>query len=228
LLGGPLGGAVGGVVGSGIGSLIGSLFGPHINPANQPDINNTQTFGQDIANLQGKAAANGQNFTEDSQVMSALGGLNMLDFIKEWITQKGGVGLSQDQISEFSAYGVGGGANGTGLGNLTNGNLDFGPAAGTNFAAFYQQASDAITAITASIQQTAAAPGAQASRGSQSFAWQNVNAQSPVNVNQVLNFGDVNGMSPSDLQPITDAASQAWTALRFAQTRQFSVSSIGS
>jgi hypothetical protein len=38
----------------------------------------------------------------------------------------------------------------------------------------------------------------------------------------------VNGMSPSDLQPITDAASQAWTALRFAQTRQFSVSSIGS
>lgn len=62
---------VGGLAGGGIGSL----FGNHFNPASEPDINQTQQWGQELADLQGSTAgspmmANGQAFTMDSWTQS--------------------------------------------------------------------------------------------------------------------------------------------------------------
>jgi len=63
------------LVGSLFGSEIGNLFGNHFNPADEPDVYQTQLWGQELADLQGSTSgdpmiANGQNFVMDSWTSS--------------------------------------------------------------------------------------------------------------------------------------------------------------
>jgi hypothetical protein len=101
LIAGPVGGAVGTAVGSILGSVVGGLFGSHTSAARDPDIFNTQTYGQGIANLTGSLSANGQQFSESLGLQQSLGGDTELQAIAAYIAKTGGTGLTPQQLAEF-------------------------------------------------------------------------------------------------------------------------------
>jgi hypothetical protein len=76
---GPVGMIIGSLLGALAGTALGSLFGDHFPKANEPDIYQTQQWGQELADLQGSTAgnpmiANGQDFVMDSSTSSQTQG----------------------------------------------------------------------------------------------------------------------------------------------------------
>ena len=76
---GPVGMILGALLGSLAGGALGSLFGDHFPKANEPDIYQTQQWGQELADMQGSTSgdpmiANGQDFVMDSSTSSQTQG----------------------------------------------------------------------------------------------------------------------------------------------------------
>jgi hypothetical protein len=88
-MGGPVGGAIGNALGSFLGNTIGGLFGPHVNAYNNPDIDDTQNYGQGLANAVGTAGANGQSFTESSTDQDVFGGKTGVQAVQNTLAQYG-------------------------------------------------------------------------------------------------------------------------------------------
>lgn len=63
--------------------------GNHDNPQNMPDKYDTQNYGQQTANLRGQMGASGQNFTEESNLVSLFGGRPGIQMIEETLAQYG-------------------------------------------------------------------------------------------------------------------------------------------
>jgi hypothetical protein len=60
------------------------LFGHQTNQAAEPDIYDTQNYGQGVANLTGKeAGANGQSFDPNQMMLNEDGGMGLISFIEE-------------------------------------------------------------------------------------------------------------------------------------------------
>jgi hypothetical protein len=130
-------------------SLIGSLFGDHFSQANEPDIYDTQAYGQAIANVQGASGANGQNFTLDPAIAAVTNGLPEGQYIENFLKGKSSAQLTSVFGTEassiqsmFGSYGEDGG--------LTNGsNGNFSVSGQTyNWQQINTEATDAFTAIT--------------------------------------------------------------------------------
>jgi hypothetical protein len=134
--------------------LLTALFGGgnKANPTQNPDEFESQTnFGQDIADLQGKAGASGVNYTEDPQVANELGGQTMLQYINSNLAI-----LPQSLAAEFAGM--------TGIDNLNNGNMQLhgdngqvGPM--ENWNTLFQSAQTAVTDIMNQIQSGAQTAG---------------------------------------------------------------------
>jgi hypothetical protein len=141
------GGPIGGMIGSSIGGLIGSLFGNKgVNAHDNPDITNTQQYGQGLANLIGaQAGANGQTFQEDSATSSLTGGLGEGQTIANYIAKTGGAGLSNQEISLFSQFTQGADA----ITGLKDGVLSFKNGASAYWSDVLQMAQDSMTKLEA-------------------------------------------------------------------------------
>jgi hypothetical protein len=107
--GNSLWGSLGGGLGAGLGLLLhanpliglgidllmglaGSLFGNHFNPADEPDISQTDAWGQANADMQGMTAAdpmnaNGKQFTMDGQTAQATGGRGWNIMMEKFVQQ---------------------------------------------------------------------------------------------------------------------------------------------
>lgn len=146
-----LGGAV-------LGGGLGGMFGPKLNAQNNPDIFDTQNFGQDMANLAGNGptsglkgswTANGQNFSEDPAMAQEMGNQGELMFISNWIknnpTQAAKV-LSPQQIQDFSNL-SNVTPNGGPIANGKNGNLTLSNGITMYWKDLSQSANDASQAI---------------------------------------------------------------------------------
>ena len=71
-------------------ALLAAVFGGHRdNPANMPDKYDTARYGQEVADLHGTNGANGQNFVEDAQLKTVLGGRTGIAAIEETLAQYG-------------------------------------------------------------------------------------------------------------------------------------------
>jgi len=141
---GPWGALLGGLIGAGFGSL----FGNHFNPADEPDINKTQEWGQWLADLQGKTSgnpmnANGQQFVMDSQTSSSTKNKGWNIVMEDFVAKFRG---KEDQLPA-SLKGVfkdisdlWGGAQGQAdfNGDGKDGNLDIGSGKRANYATFWQ------------------------------------------------------------------------------------------
>jgi hypothetical protein len=128
-----------------LGGVVGGLFGPHLNAQNNPDILNTQNYGQAMANLGGNGGAdwsqpymaNGSAFTEDPNLASQLGGHGEVTAIADYIKESGGAGLDQNLKQLFSGA--------TGVQYLKNGMV----ALGNGMQEYWSNLStDAQTALT--------------------------------------------------------------------------------
>lgn len=140
---GPLGGAAGG--------FIGSLFGHADNQAAMPDKYNTASWGQENADLWGATAsrqmhANGQSFTENSQLASQLGGKGMLQYIAAWIStnpKDAEKVLGKENVKLFSGLNLS-----TPVVGGKDGNLNLANGQTMQYDALYKAAQQAITSIT--------------------------------------------------------------------------------
>jgi len=104
-------GPLGALAGAALGSILGGIFGHKDNPAQMPDKYNTQSWGQDNANLWGATSsnpmnANGQQFVMDPQLAQMTGGKGLLQWLGQYIQQTGGKGLTPQQIAEFQGENV--------------------------------------------------------------------------------------------------------------------------
>lgn len=149
---GPIGIAAG--IGVGLLSMLlggKGMFGP--NPANEPDISNTQAWGQENANLWGagvqfkqKMNANGQQFKMNSNLASETGGMGLLQYIASYIGSSGSAsaktllgglystfaGLNPDKIDVKSGK---------------NGQLDLANGVTIGYQQLYQEAMQALKLI---------------------------------------------------------------------------------
>jgi hypothetical protein len=135
--------------------LLAALFGGggnKANPTTNPDEFESQTnFGQDIADLQGKAGASGVNYSEDPSVSNALSGQTMLQYINSNLSL-----LPQSLAQEFAGM--------TGIDNLHNGNMQLHGDSGQvgpmeNWNTLFQSAQTAVTDIMNQIQSGAESAG---------------------------------------------------------------------
>jgi hypothetical protein len=71
-------------------TVFGGLFGGKKgSAATEPDVYDTQNYGQGTANLVGTAGANGQSFTESSTDLQTFGGLNGIQAVQNTLAQYG-------------------------------------------------------------------------------------------------------------------------------------------
>jgi hypothetical protein len=89
---GPLGMIVGSLLGALVGTELGGLFGDHFPKANEPDIYQTQAWGQELADMQGSTSgnpmiANGQNFVMDSNTSSETAGQGWNVMIESFVAK---------------------------------------------------------------------------------------------------------------------------------------------
>jgi hypothetical protein len=103
VVGTALGGPVVGSIAGAVGGFLGSLFGNHTPAANEPDIYNTQAYGQGVADLLGNAGANGQSFTEDQNTLKAFNGATGLAGV-EMELAKGQTQFMQDTGETAAQY----------------------------------------------------------------------------------------------------------------------------
>ena len=76
-------------VGIAVGALVAIFGGDHDNPANMPDKYDTARYGQEIADLQGVAGANGESFTESAPLKDLFGGRTGIQAIEETLAEYG-------------------------------------------------------------------------------------------------------------------------------------------
>jgi hypothetical protein len=70
--------------------LVSAIFGGnHDNPADMPDVYDTQRYGQGVADLIGAASANGTQFTENSAIQSEFGGRTGIQAVEEMLAEYG-------------------------------------------------------------------------------------------------------------------------------------------
>ncbi len=69
-------------------TVFGGLFGKKPGK-DEPDITDTQNYGQGTANLVGTAGANGQSFTESASDLQTFGGLNGIQAVQNTLAQYG-------------------------------------------------------------------------------------------------------------------------------------------
>ncbi len=113
LASGPAGWAL--LAGAGLlGGIVGGAFGPHLNAQNAPDLFNTASYGQAMANMGGNGGvdwalpymANGQSFTEDSKLSSELGGHGEIAYIANYLKNNpnaaAAAGLTPDEVADFT------------------------------------------------------------------------------------------------------------------------------
>ena len=144
--------------GAGLIDFLGGMFGGNKNPAQMPDIFQTQAFGQSMANLAGNGivpglkgtwTANGQQFTEDPSLAQAMGGQGELMFISNWIKsnpQEAQTLLGPTVVSEFSGL-QNVTANGGPIANGKNGNITLSNGVTMNWQALTNAANQAAQAI---------------------------------------------------------------------------------
>lgn len=89
---GPAGMIIGSVIGALLGTVLGGLFGDHFSQGSEPDIYNTQAWGQELADMQGSTAgnpmiANGQDFVMDSSTSSQTQGLGWNVLIEKFVAK---------------------------------------------------------------------------------------------------------------------------------------------
>jgi hypothetical protein len=125
------------------------LIGPK--PANEPDIYQTGTWGQDNANLWGAGTgqfantpmnANGQQFAMSSSLSQQTGGLGLLQYIASYM-QQGGTALPAQLAAAFKGLNT----TGTDITSGKNGNLTLANGQTFNYNTLYQMAMQAFTAI---------------------------------------------------------------------------------
>jgi hypothetical protein len=89
---GPAGMILGALLGGVAGTLIGGLFGDHFPKSNEPDVYQTQQWGQELADLQGSTSgnpmvANGQKFVMDSNTSSETAGQGWNVMIESFVSK---------------------------------------------------------------------------------------------------------------------------------------------
>lgn len=152
---GSFAGPVGAIGGALLGSLIGSMFGPKLNAQNAPDIFSTGTYGQEMADLGGSGGvdsgqaymANGQAFTENSQMAQALGGHGEEAYIGNYIKQTGGKGLDPALVAEFN--------NASGFSYLKDGQVQLNNGYTAHWDQVVGDAQNAIKQISTAMQSSA-------------------------------------------------------------------------
>ncbi len=155
---GPAGLIAAGVVG--LGALL--FGGNHDNPASMPDKYDTQRYGQDMADITGRAGANGQQFTENPQIAQALGGKSELQYMQDWAAAN--INNPDPKIAAKAAafaaqFGMTGGAGvGGGEGGVIHG-TDIGKVqvAGGSYSGTYVDLHDALGQAIDSVNQFAQA-----------------------------------------------------------------------
>ncbi|MHB1798055.1 MAG: phage tail tape measure protein [Vulcanimicrobiaceae bacterium] len=145
---GPAGWAV--LLGAAVlGGAAGGLFGHKDNPAQMPDKYNTASWGQGLADLQGSGVdngvmnANGQQFTENSQLAQSLGNQGELGFISSWIAAH--AGKASSVLGPLAAIFTGVGDKG--IVNGKNGTLDLANGVTINWQTLISDAQQAISEI---------------------------------------------------------------------------------
>ena len=139
------------LLGAVFGSEIGHLFGNHFNAADEPDINQTQAWGQELADLQGSTAgnpmnANGQAFTMDSNTNSQTQGKGWNVLLESFVQKFRGKQktLPQSLQAGFSDIEAlwGGATNSPDFnGNGKNGQLQIGSGRTAEWTTFWQYVS---------------------------------------------------------------------------------------
>jgi hypothetical protein len=149
------------LLGSLLGGGIGGLFGHKDNQAAMPD-KYASGYGQELADLQGNGlngfqpmTANGQQFTEGSQLASTLGGQGEAEFITNFIKNNAAMAqtlFTPEELREFTGLGTTA-ANGP-ISNGKDGNFQLSNGVNVNWQTLVQNAQDALTRIGNAGQST--------------------------------------------------------------------------
>jgi hypothetical protein len=203
------GGPIGGAIGNALGTVIGSFFGPHLSAYKNPDIDDTQNYGQDVANIEGTAGANGQSFTESSGLSQVFGGQTGESAIEEELS-KGmatfmkDTGLSAaDYNQDLQDFGASATGSGTAVHGKNIGDISFSGVEG-------QSGTHRYDALNAALEQFAQGLETATGNLANAFGNENVNLASLYGNGQVVTTGggySVGGASPTSGNPTAGVSS---------------------